>query len=363
MPPERVKRMWLMIAATVLFLLVSVVLLSREAPPAVLIVWLLIYGHMIFAIFMMTRTAADKLVGKWGSKPTDDLPPLVIEFMKDGTLVIERGRAGDIDFANLTKTMLGSYRLIDDKKLEMTIEDPPATFTEKVVSSGGGELVLTFEGKMRTFLPWATIQARRGFSSLISSIGITSETKSKRDLLIGRWESTTGAGLWFIFTPDGAMLRQDGLATKYRWLDGDTVELFEGGGQATILLKVLSVGESELLLKIGEESGHFYRTPTITEAIEKKKREEAEQAMREFAAGAAKVAGGVAAVLAIGGLAVLCGAAATAGSGGSGGSGSSSERDFREVRCDGCNGKGYRGTHTPERCFSCGGHGVIRIRA
>ena len=48
---------------------------------------------------------------------------------------------------------------------------------------------------------------------------------------------------------------------------------------------------------------HFFRTDTITQAEERRRREEAERARAEFLA----KAGTVAAVLAIGGIAVLCG--------------------------------------------------------
>ncbi len=129
---------------------------------------------------------------------------------------------------------------------------------------------------------------------------------SRRKKLHALWRQVSDTGMWFMFTDDGAMLRQDGLVTKFRWLDKETVELYEAEGGPTVELQILSLSDSELIIKTGGQSGHFYRNATITQAVERERREEAEEAMRGFALGAAKVAGAVAAALVVGGIAILC---------------------------------------------------------
>ncbi len=129
---------------------------------------------------------------------------------------------------------------------------------------------------------------------------------SRRKKLHAIWRQVGDTGLWFMFTEDGAMLRQDGLATKFRWLDNETVALYESEDGPTVKLQILSLSDSELIVKTDGQSGHFYRNPTITQTIERERREEAEEAMRGFALGAAKVAGAVAAALVVGGIAILC---------------------------------------------------------
>lgn len=129
---------------------------------------------------------------------------------------------------------------------------------------------------------------------------------SRRKKLHALWRQVGDTGLWFMFTKDGAMLRQDGLVTKFRWLNNETVELYEAEDGPTVKLQILSLSDSELIIKTGGQSGHFYRNATITQAVERERREEAEEAMRGFALGAAKVAGAVAAALVVGGIAILC---------------------------------------------------------
>ena len=144
----------------------------------------------------------------------------------------------------------------------------------------------------------------KGFSALTRGWN-TMQESSRRSQLHGRWESTTGVGQWFMFTRDGAMLRSDGFATKFRWADDETVELFEGGSDAVLSLNLLSLGKHELILKAGGQSGHFRRTQTITEAVEQQQKEEAERRFAEWRDQTTKV-------LAIGGLAVLVGTVAVA---------------------------------------------------
>ena len=54
-----------------------------------------------------------------------------------------------------------------------------------------------------------------------------------------------------MFTEDGAMLRDDGFATKFRWLGNDQIELYAEDTDKTAQFTILSLGEFELILKTG----------------------------------------------------------------------------------------------------------------
>lgn len=184
----------------------------------------------------------------------------------------------------------------------------------------------------------------------------------RRDKLHGLWEPVNGQGLTFQFTDDGGMIRSDGLATKYRWVSDDQeVELYEEGVEETIRFKIITISRDELVLKTGDQAGHFRKGTTISEEEMQRRWEAAKATLKSVGKGAAVVAGGAAAVLALGGLAVLCGATAASTTGTAGG-GDASGRNFREVRCDHCNGTGRTGGAHPEVCIGCGGHGVKRLR-
>lgn len=179
-------------------------------------------------------------------------------------------------------------------------------------------------------IPVKVRDLRPGLFARIGKAWSDSEESSRREKLKTLWKPVAAQGMWFMFTHDDAMLREDGLATKFRWLDNETIELYDSGCDATVKMQVLSLGENELILKAGQQSGHFFSTDTITQAEKKRQQEKADQARAEFNAKAVQVAGTVAAVLAIGGLAVLCGVAALAvggGAAGGGGSGSSGGED------------------------------------
>jgi hypothetical protein len=187
---------------------------------------------------------------------------------------------------------------------------------------------------------------------------------ARQALLHGLWEPVTGQALSFMFTKDGAMLRGDGFATKFRWVADDKIELYADDTDKTAQFTILSLGQFEMILKAGEQSGHFKKGVTITEAELRRRQEEARKRAKETAENFKNVAFGVASVLATGGFAVLCGAAAVgmAGGVGDGGGGGSPGRNFREIRCDYCNGTGRTGTGIPQEiCIGCGGHGVKRI--
>jgi hypothetical protein len=194
---------------------------------------------------------------------------------------------------------------------------------------------------------------------------------ARQALLHGLWEPVVGQSLSFMFTKDGAMLRGDGFATKYRWVADDKIELYADDTDKTAQFTVLSRGEFELILKVGEQSGHFKKGVTITEAELSRRREEARKRAKEAYK---NVAIGVAAVLAVGGLAVLCGAAAVgvAGAAGEGGcasgagaSGASSTTygvpKKQPHECDECHGIGWlsMGTPSERRCPRCGGNGMV----
>ncbi len=194
---------------------------------------------------------------------------------------------------------------------------------------------------------------------------------ARQALLHGLWEPVTGQALSFMFTKDGAMLRGDGFATKFRWVGDDKLELYADDTDKTAQFTVLSLGEFELILKTGEQSGHFKRGVTITEAELRRRNEEARKRAKEAAENFKNVAFGVASVLAAGGFAVLCGGVAVAAMGSGVGSGvqaagvSGSTEQLGSAQpkqhpCHECGGRGWLsiGTSTERRCPRCGGQGV-----
>ena len=135
---------------------------------------------------------------------------------------------------------------------------------------------------------------------------------ARQALLHGLWEPVSGQALSFMFTKDGAMLRGDGFATKFRWVADDKIELYADDTDKTAQFTILSLGQFEMILKAGEQSGHFKKGVTITEAELRRRNEEARKRAKEAAENVKNVAFGVASVLGAGGFAVLCGGVALA---------------------------------------------------
>lgn len=146
---------------------------------------------------------------------------------------------------------------------------------------------------------------QRGFAAIGRGVQNMRES-SRRSQLIGLWEPVNFSSQWFMFTKDNAMLRGDGFATKFRWLDDNKIELYAEDTDKTVQFTVLSLGEFELILKTGDQSGHFKKGTTITEELRHLREEENRKRRAEAAANFKNVAFGVASVLAAGGFAVLC---------------------------------------------------------
>jgi len=234
-----------------------------------------------------------------------------------------------------------------------------------------------------TFIPPSGIKAKLGLEILPGSIdieytpqasGLIAVSEERRNALCGLWRTVVGSGVAFLFTHDQAMLREDGIATKFRWSSQDKIELYMDGCEPTANFQILSLGVHELILPTSHGTEHFVRGKTVTEEEVQRRQAEARQQQAEAAVNFKNTATGVAALLSSGGFALLCGGvglgAAAAGDGigagamsGGGGSSNSGSQDFREKRCDYCNGTGWRGNNNQERCTGCGGHGVKRIRA
>ena len=142
----------------------------------------------------------------------------------------------------------------------------------------------------------------------------------RKKTIVGIWKDVSGSGLSFMFTQDGAMVRDDGFATKFRWLGKEQIELYADGFDDTVLYEILSLGKCEMILKTEAQSAHFERGVTITEAELAKQEADFRKRREEAAQNFKNVAMGVATVLAAGGFAILCGAAAASTAGGSGSS-------------------------------------------
>lgn len=182
------------------------------------------------------------------------------------------------------------------------------------------------------------------------------DRKQRRDMLTGIWEPVNFADQWFMFTHDLAMLRSDGLATKFRWNGEECIELYVDDCDKTIAFSLLSLGKNELLLKIGDQSGHFRKGVTISEeerekheAEMRRRRAEASQNFRNYAVG-------VSSLLAAGGFAILCTGAAVglAGAGGRGGGGSGGGSGLGTGLTKTCSKCGMNVPYAARQCPYCG---------
>jgi hypothetical protein len=156
--------------------------------------------------------------------------------------------------------------------------------------------------RIRISMEKQTQAAQRDYEERVRS----KQESSRRSQLVGLWEPVTFSSQWIMFTTDNGMLRGDGFGTKFRWLDGDRIELYADETDKTVQFTVLSLGEFELILKVGDQTVHFKKGVTITEELRCQREEEYRQRRAEAAVGLKNAAVGVASVLAAGGFAVLC---------------------------------------------------------
>lgn len=170
--------------------------------------------------------------------------------------------------------------------------------------------------------------------------------QKRKEQLHGLWEPISGDGIYFQFTKDGALIRGDGVATRYRWLANNKIELYTDDTSPKAEIEILSLSKSELIVRADGQGGHFKKGVTVTE-----------QASNEAWSKAGAIAGG-AAMLALGGLAVLGGMAAGAGGSMSGGGGG-------RPKCTNCwgsgiapeTGGGLLGSGPAKPCEYCLGRG------
>lgn len=235
------------------------------------------------------------------------------------------------------------------------------------------------------FLPPSGFKAKLGLEKLPADAEVahtgpalrsTAVSEERTTALVGLWQDVGGSGLGFLFTPDSAMVRDDGLASKFRWIGRDAIELYAEGCDATVVFHILSLGSHELVLKAGEAAGHFKRGLTITQVEMQRREAEARQRQAETAQTFRDAAVGVSSLLAAGGFAVLCGGvgvgAAAAGIGigvgaaggvrGEAGGGTPGPT-YNQEPCDVCSQRGWtpgtRGDGTKITCTICGGKGFV----
>lgn len=234
------------------------------------------------------------------------------------------------------------------------------------------------------FLPPTGFKAKLGLEKLPADAEVThtgpalrstAVSEERTTALVGLWQDVGGSGLGFLFTPDSAMVRDDGLASKFRWLGRDAIELYAEGCDATVVFHILSLGSHELVLKAGEAAGHFKRGLTITQVEMQRREDEARRRQAEAAQTFKDAAVGVSSLLAAGGFAVLCGGvglgAAAAGvgigvgaaGGASGTGGAPTGPTYNQEPCGQCDQRGWnrstRGDGTKITCTICGGKGFV----
>ena len=105
---------------------------------ALLVVAMLMGVHSLLA----QKKAAELLVGQWEPIEQDKIK-VVIEFTRDGKLLISIGE----------KTLRGTYRLLDDSNVEVTIdvEGKPQTEKLQVFFSQNEMTTVDSRGKKDTF--------------------------------------------------------------------------------------------------------------------------------------------------------------------------------------------------------------------
>ncbi len=300
------KRAFWMTVSTAIYLFLVVLLTTT---PAEFIAYFLLTDFYILgmvSVFIVTRSPAAKLLGKWESKASGHLPALTVEFLKDGSLIVERGCTDTSPIMGQgRRAMNGTYRLHEDKTLEITLGNPPRKLTERVVSvpdwTKPYDLVLTFEGETRTFKQWNPVS-----KSLASWF---SDGEDKKEHLFGRWEPMDGEGAAIQFTKDGAFIRAGGLVAKYRLGQKDTIEVYADDAPAVLTLQVLSLSKQELAFRADGQGYHYRRVMTFTEAVEQQQWEKTKETMKTVAKGAGVVAAG--AIIALGAAAVFAAAAST----------------------------------------------------
>lgn len=301
------KRAFWMTLATVIYLFLFVLLTTT---PAEFIAYFLLTDFYILgmvSVFVVTRSPAAKLLGKWESRATGNLPALVVEFLKDGTLIVERGSSDTSPIMGQgRRAMNGNYRLLEDKSLEITLSNPIRKLVERVVSfpewTKPDQLVLTFEGETRTFKQWNPVT--KSVASWFAD-----EEEDKKEHLFGRWESLDGQGAAIQFTKDGAFIRAGGLVAKFRLGPKDTIQVYAEDSTATITLEVMSLSKHELAFRADGQGYHYKRVMTFTEAVEQQQWEQTKATMKKVAKGAGVAAAG--AVLALGAAAVFAAAVST----------------------------------------------------
>jgi hypothetical protein len=79
--------------------------------------------------------------------------------------------------------------------------------------------------------------------------------------LVGKWQSQRGDGLTFQFTPDGAMVRSDGEAVKYRWLSDEMVELYLDDDDRRARIQILSLSPHEVDCQDWQGARAFQTSP------------------------------------------------------------------------------------------------------
>ena len=210
----------------------------------------------------------------------------------------------------------------------------------------------------------ADAEVRRTGTAL-QSVAVSEE---RATALVGLWQAVGGPSLGFLFTTDHAMVRDDGLASKFRWLGRNSIELYAEGCDATVLYNIISLGSHELVLKAGDAAGHFKRGQTITEVEIQRREAEARQRQAEAAQAFRDTAVGVSSLLAAGGFAVLCGGvgvgAAAAGvgigvgaAGGAATAAGGGAREYKQVPCPVCKQRGYELSNKDHACKRCHGKG------
>ena len=193
-----------------------------------------------------------------------------------------------------------------------------------------------------------------------------------KKLLVGLWEDTNNVGSSIMFTNDGALIRNDGLMAKYRWIEKYKLEVNDLYKKVSFILEVISISQYQMILSQDGQNLVLKKGKSLTEIeIEKEKELMLKQAHlrsetfknNAIGVGTLLMSGGIAILSAGVGIGAAAAGAASSGGNSSDNSISGNDPNNGMKRCRRCNGCGksrdiISGSYSnTEKCHMCKGAG------
>lgn len=223
-----------------------------------------------------------------------------IEFLSGGTFKRADGTVGTYTLTPNQKflDLRVSGRLVESWKI-LVWDNGGLPFADP---HKGNLEVQDSTGKVKTFKKSKTLAQKQ--ASLVYV--------DRSTLLHRKWEPVSGSGPAIQFTEDGAFIRFDGFAAPYTFSGEEpneiiTVHVDDG---RTVVLKVLSLSQDEMVLSGEGGAVHYRRGTSVTDAESEKRAEAARAQLKKYGKAVLKTAGVIGTGIAILGVAAVIGAAA-----------------------------------------------------